>query len=158
VNLPDPPGNFSLSHLAIPIPMDDPLYGLKPDPKVRPECGFSLGAMTARGKRGTLIVDKEFLTRLPSNPFFPYQLERIVESISIGFQYGMLLHGSMLSFGLRSQFTLSPHRNELAQLPVDIPFITGSVCAATLRSRQESPLARKPIHEVRVVVQRRRNR
>ncbi len=77
LDLPYPPGIFSLSHLAIPIPMDDPLYGVQPDPKVPPEFGFSLGAMGARGERGTLVVDQDFLTRLPSNPFFPYLLERI---------------------------------------------------------------------------------
>ncbi|MBP6734673.1 MAG: alpha/beta hydrolase [Chromatiaceae bacterium] len=81
LNLPYPPGIFSLSHLAIPIPMDDPLYGLEPDPKVQPEFGFSLGAMSARGERGTLVVDQDFLTRLPSNPFFPYLLERVDEGI-----------------------------------------------------------------------------
>ena len=52
LELPYPPGVFSLSHLAIPIPMDDPLYGLQPDPKVQPEFGFSLGTMSARGERG----------------------------------------------------------------------------------------------------------
>ena len=45
LNLPYPAGIFSLSHLAIPIPMDDPLYGLKPDPKAPPEFGFSLEAL-----------------------------------------------------------------------------------------------------------------
>ena len=82
LSLPYPPGIFSLSHLAIPIPMDDPLYGVSPDPKAKPEFGFSLGAMGARGERGTLIVDQDFLTRLPSNPFFPYLLERIDEGIT----------------------------------------------------------------------------
>jgi len=81
LNLPYPPGIFSLSHLAIPIPIDDPLYGLQPDPKVRPEFGFSLGTLNARGERGTLVVDQDFLTRLPSNPFFPYLLERVEEGI-----------------------------------------------------------------------------
>src|SRR5512137_640210 len=81
LNLPYPPGIFSLSHLAIPIPMDDPLYGLQPDPKAQPEFGFSLGAMGARGERGALVVDQDFLTRLPSNPFFPYLLERVDEGI-----------------------------------------------------------------------------
>ena len=33
LNLPYPPGIFSLSHLAIPIPMDDPLYGLEARPE-----------------------------------------------------------------------------------------------------------------------------
>jgi len=82
LTLPYPPGVFSLSHLAIPIPMDDPLYGVTPDPKARPEFGFSLGAMSARGERGTLVVDQDFLTRLSSNPFFPYLLERVDEGIS----------------------------------------------------------------------------
>ena len=81
LNLPYPPGIFSLSHLAIPIPMDDPLYGLQPDPKAPPEFGFSLGAMSARGERGVLVVDQDFLTRLPSNPFFPYLLGRVDEGI-----------------------------------------------------------------------------
>jgi hypothetical protein len=76
-----PSGIFSLSHLAIPIPMDDPLYGLTPDPKTRDDYGFNLGAMAARGERGVLVVDQDFLTRLPSNPFFPYLLQRVDESI-----------------------------------------------------------------------------
>jgi alpha-beta hydrolase superfamily lysophospholipase len=77
-----PPGIFSLSHLAIPIPMDDPLYGMEPDPKSKDDYGYSLGAMDARGERGALIVDQDFLTRLPSNPFFPYLLERVDDAIS----------------------------------------------------------------------------
>jgi alpha-beta hydrolase superfamily lysophospholipase len=77
-----PPGIFSLSHLAIPIPMNDPLYGMQPDPKTRSDYGFNLGAMDARGERGALIVDQDFLTRLPSNPFFPYLLDRVDDAIS----------------------------------------------------------------------------
>ena len=82
LSLPYPPGIFSLSHLAIPIPMDDPLYGLQSDPKAQPEFGFNLGAMNARGERGSLVVDQDFLMRLPSNPFFPYLLERVDEGIN----------------------------------------------------------------------------
>src|SRR5215470_12764828 len=76
-----PPSIFSLSHLSIPIPMDDPLYGMQPDPKTRDEFGLSLGAMGARGERGVLVVNQDFLTRLSSNPFFPYVLERVAENI-----------------------------------------------------------------------------
>jgi hypothetical protein len=76
-----PAGIFSLSHLAIPIPMDDPLYGLYPDPKTKDDYGFNLGAMAARGERGALIVDQDFLTRLPSNPFFPYLVAKIEAGI-----------------------------------------------------------------------------
>jgi alpha-beta hydrolase superfamily lysophospholipase len=82
LDLPYPPGIFSLSHLAIPIPMDDPLYGMNPDPKTRDEFGFNLGTMAARGERGALLVDQDFLTRLPSNPFFPYLLEKIESGIA----------------------------------------------------------------------------
>lgn len=76
-----PPEIFSLSHLAIPIPIDDPLYGLYPDPATRNDFGFNLGAMSARGERGALVVDQDFLTRLPSNPFFPYLVAKIKSGI-----------------------------------------------------------------------------
>lgn len=82
LNLPYPPGIFSLSHLSIPIPMDDPLYGMQPDPKTMRDYGFNLGAMDARGERGALVVDQDFLQRLPSNPFFPYILDRIDDGIA----------------------------------------------------------------------------
>ena len=64
----------------------------------------------------------------------------VVESISIPFQYGMVLHGSMLSFGLRSQFAFSPGKDRLVQLPVGLPPITGTVGAVSLRAREPSPL------------------
>lgn len=76
-----PPGIFSLSHLAIPIPMDDPLYGMTPDPATKDEFGFNLGALSARGERGALVVDQDFLARLPSNPFFPYLVAKIEAGI-----------------------------------------------------------------------------
>lgn len=81
LDLPYPPGIFSLSHLAIPIPPDDSLYGMQAGPKARLEFGINLGALDARGERGALIVDQDFLTRLPSNPFFPYLLTRVEEGI-----------------------------------------------------------------------------
>jgi alpha-beta hydrolase superfamily lysophospholipase len=81
LGLPYPAGIFSLSHLAIPIPPDDPLYGTQPDPANRTEFGLNLGVLDARGERGALIVDQDFLTRLPSNPFFPYLLGRVEEGI-----------------------------------------------------------------------------
>jgi alpha-beta hydrolase superfamily lysophospholipase len=81
LGLPYPAGIFSLSHLAIPIPPEDPLYGTRPDPAHRLEFGLNLGALDARGERGALIVGQDFLTRLPSNPFFPYLLARVEEGI-----------------------------------------------------------------------------
>jgi hypothetical protein len=82
LNLSYPPGIFSLSHLAIPIPIDDPLYGIQPDPRTKSEYGYNLGTLEARGERGALVVDQDFLMRLPSNPFFSYVLDRVDDAIS----------------------------------------------------------------------------
>jgi alpha-beta hydrolase superfamily lysophospholipase len=74
-----PAGVFSLSHIALPFPVDDSLYGLQPEQLN--EFGVSLGALAPRGERGTLVVSVDALTRLSSNPFFPYVLERIEQTI-----------------------------------------------------------------------------
>jgi len=71
---------FSLSHIALPFPIDDPLYGLTPDPAE--SFGVRLGAMAPRGERGTLIVGNDVLTRMSSNPFFAYLLDRVDEGIA----------------------------------------------------------------------------
>jgi alpha-beta hydrolase superfamily lysophospholipase len=73
---------FSLSHLALPFPMSDSLYGLQPDNTE--DFGVNLGAMATRGERGILIVSVDSLTRMSANPFFPYMLERIEEGIGAG--------------------------------------------------------------------------
>ncbi|MBV8167919.1 MAG: alpha/beta hydrolase [Alphaproteobacteria bacterium] len=73
-----PPGLFSLSHVALPFPMSDALYGLKPDDPA--EFGVNLGAIAPRGERGVLIVDLDALVRVSSNPFFPYILDRLDEA------------------------------------------------------------------------------
>jgi alpha-beta hydrolase superfamily lysophospholipase len=75
-----PFGVFSLSHVAVPFPVSDGLYGLEPDPGE--DFGVRLGALALRGERGVLITSQEALTRLQSNPFFPYVLERIDEGIA----------------------------------------------------------------------------
>jgi len=72
-----PLGVFSLSHVALPFPVSDSLYGMFPDPLE--EYGVSLGAVAPRGERGTLIVSLDSLIRMSSTPFFPYMLERIEE-------------------------------------------------------------------------------
>jgi alpha-beta hydrolase superfamily lysophospholipase len=75
-----PLGVFSLSHLAIPFPLSDPLYGLEPD--TSEDYGANLGAMATRGERGTLIVSIDSLARMSSNPFFDYVMQRIEEGLS----------------------------------------------------------------------------
>jgi hypothetical protein len=74
-----PPGVFSLSHIALPFPVEDSLYGLEPDPVN--EFGIGLGALAPRGERGTLIVSVDALTRISSNPFFPLMLAKIDAAI-----------------------------------------------------------------------------
>ncbi|MGD9509095.1 MAG: alpha/beta hydrolase [Geminicoccaceae bacterium] len=75
-----PPQVFSLSHVALPFPLEDGLYGLHPDPK--DDFGVQLGAMATRGERGALIMSLDSLMRMSSNPFFPYMLERIGQGIA----------------------------------------------------------------------------
>jgi alpha-beta hydrolase superfamily lysophospholipase len=70
---------YSLSHLALPFPVTDSLYGLQPDNSE--DFGVNLGAVAPRGERGGLIVSLDFLLRLSSNPFFPYLAGRIEEGI-----------------------------------------------------------------------------
>ena len=77
-----PPGVFSLSHVALPFPISDSLYGLQPDPAEN--FGVNLGAVAPRGERGTLVVSLDALLRMSSNPFFPYMIERIEEGIRVG--------------------------------------------------------------------------
>jgi alpha-beta hydrolase superfamily lysophospholipase len=74
-----PKGVFSLSHVALPFPLTDSLYGLTPDETE--DFGVQLGSLAPRGERGTLIVSMDALLRMSSNPFFPYLLTRIDERI-----------------------------------------------------------------------------
>jgi len=67
---------YSLSHVALPFPPEDGLYGSHPDPK--DDFGLELGAMAVRGERGALIVSLDALVRMSSNPFFSYMNDRIM--------------------------------------------------------------------------------
>lgn len=70
---------FSLSHVALPFPPDDALYGNHPG--TDEDFGINLGTISAHGERGALIVSLDALLRMSSNPFFPYLLGRIEEGI-----------------------------------------------------------------------------
>jgi hypothetical protein len=71
---------FSLSHVALPFPPTDGLYGFAPDPDDR--SGINLGTLAARGELGALVVNPNASLRMLSNPFFAYLLERIQEGIA----------------------------------------------------------------------------
>jgi len=70
---------FSLSHVALPFPPDDPLYGYEATPTDR---HVQLGRLEIRGENGVLNVPNWMLTRQRSNPFHPYLVERIAAFVA----------------------------------------------------------------------------
>ncbi len=68
---------YSLSHVALPFPPDDPLFGGAPSP----EDGYRvrLGTLQPRGERAILAVPVDQLMRLTWNPFFPFLEKRVRE-------------------------------------------------------------------------------
>jgi alpha-beta hydrolase superfamily lysophospholipase len=74
-----PDGMYSLSHVALPFPMNDALYGMTPDKTE--SFGPNLGALAPRGERNVLITSLDALLRVASNPFFPYLADRIAQDI-----------------------------------------------------------------------------
>jgi alpha-beta hydrolase superfamily lysophospholipase len=73
---------FSLSHVALPFPLSDALYGMNPGSDE--DFGVNLGTIAARGEVGFLILSLDSLARASSNPFFPYMLARIEEGMPSG--------------------------------------------------------------------------
>ena len=72
---------FSLSHIALPFPLDDALYGMHPG--TEDDFGIQLGAVAPRGERGALVLNLNSVFRISSNPFMPYLLDRLQENITL---------------------------------------------------------------------------
>ncbi len=71
---------FSLSHVALPFPPDDPIYGAK---RPAQQKMIFLGRPELLGERGLLAVSPAVLLRLRHNPFYSYlndRVERFLES------------------------------------------------------------------------------
>ncbi len=66
---------FSLSHVAVPFPIDDSLYGKSP--RVPNEFGISLGVFSAVGETGSLIVSANLMQRITFNPFFEQMKQKM---------------------------------------------------------------------------------
>src|SRR4029077_12928708 len=64
LGLPWPVGVYSLSHVAVPIPPDDPAYGAGSSPLGPP---FPWGALAVKGETGVLRVPDRLLMRLRYN-------------------------------------------------------------------------------------------
>jgi hypothetical protein len=67
---------FSLSHISVPFPPDDPVYGFE-GPADRQVPG--LGRISPRGERAVLTVGVDTLMRASANPFYSYMAERVAE-------------------------------------------------------------------------------
>lgn len=70
-----PRGVYSLSHLALPVPVGDRIYGVGSDDD--DPTTLHLGSLELRGERGVFGIPMDQLMRLRYNPFFPYLRERI---------------------------------------------------------------------------------
>jgi alpha-beta hydrolase superfamily lysophospholipase len=71
---------FSLSHVALPFPPDDPVYGdhaRGPDGPLR-----TLGTLQMRGEKNALALSAADQLRLRANPFHAYVVERIMGAIA----------------------------------------------------------------------------
>jgi alpha-beta hydrolase superfamily lysophospholipase len=73
---------YSLSHLAIPVPIDDALYGLEPPSDIGGKKQLQLGRIELRGEKNLLRIKADDLLRVRSNPFFDYIEQRIKGIIS----------------------------------------------------------------------------
>lgn len=75
------PGDvYSLSHVALPFPFSDSLYGRTP---THPNAfGVSFGSLTPRGERSVLIVSLDMLMRQSSNPFYPWMVQQVNQTLN----------------------------------------------------------------------------
>jgi len=71
-----PAGVISLSHVALPIAPDDPIYGQRPP---NSEEFLFLGQMAIQGERGILTIPSDWMFRLRYNPFYDYLEKRTLE-------------------------------------------------------------------------------
>ena len=69
---------YSLSHVSLPFPPDDPLYG---GPDAEPGPGLQLGELAFRGEKGVLQVTGDDMLRLRWNPFHGYIEARVRQLI-----------------------------------------------------------------------------
>jgi hypothetical protein len=71
-----PPTVLSLSHVALPFPPDDPLYGQRPPDDAQT---IFLGQLAIQGERGMFAVSSDWLLRLRHNPFYAFLESRALD-------------------------------------------------------------------------------
>jgi len=70
----------SLSHIALPFPPNDPLYG---ESNSDENPGMRLGNVALQGERGVLMVPAAAILRLRWNPFYPFVEQRIFDFVGL---------------------------------------------------------------------------
>lgn len=76
LEIPWPDDVIALSHVALPFPPDDPLYGRYPPADPRQ---VFLGQLAIRGENGVLKLPGNWVLRQRHNPFYAYQERRVLE-------------------------------------------------------------------------------
>jgi alpha-beta hydrolase superfamily lysophospholipase len=71
---------YSLSHISLPFPANDPVYGYDTRDSQGNEIQ-TLGNLSIRGEQGVLSVPASTLSRLRSNPFYSYLQDRITDAV-----------------------------------------------------------------------------
>ena len=74
-----PDGVVSLSHIALPIPPDGPIYGTKDAAAHR---GLSLGSLSMRAEPSALLISPSLFVRCRHNPFYHFMEDRVVGWLS----------------------------------------------------------------------------
>ena len=78
-----PAGVVSLSHLAIPIPPEDPIYGTK---EATVASGLSLGTLSLRAEPSALLISASLFYRCRNNPFYAFMEDHVVHWLAHRFE------------------------------------------------------------------------
>ncbi len=79
IDLQWPKDVYSLSHLAMPIPSEDPVYGTA---EATEGTGLPLGSLSLRGESGVLAISDGSLLRQRYNPFYKHTENLIIDWLS----------------------------------------------------------------------------
>ncbi|MBB1268034.1 carboxylesterase [Shewanella sp. SR44-3] len=75
-----PKGVYSLSHIALPYPESDELYGRSPSGK---QDKIHIGGNIHSGERGVIALSASDMLRQKWNPFYPYVLQRVDDFFTV---------------------------------------------------------------------------
>ena len=72
---------YSLTHVALPFPHDDPLYGVDAEEN---DAVIHLGEIALRGERGVLQIPASEMLRLRWNPFYSFLEDKVMRFFELG--------------------------------------------------------------------------